>query len=368
MSDHSYPTWLEVNLSAIESNTKAIITDVNLPLMAVVKANAYGLGSVEVARSALTAGASQLAVARFGEARVLREAGIQAPILVLGMVTPQEVDEAISLDVTLTMYSFDIARVFGERGKAAGKPVRAHLKVETGMSRLGVFAEEVLELSRFAFQEGIIVQGMYSHYAMADTTDHPLTAFQKDQFKRAVDILRENDLLPEFVHLANSAGTYFEKDAHYNLVRAGSAITGIYFRYDKPFPQTMRRVASLKTSLASCKTIPKGWGIGYGQHYITSKDELIGSVPFGYGDGFRRIPGNEMLIGGKRVPVVGTECMDQTMIKLPEAYEMGSEIVIFGQQGSEEITLEELAKKWKTVEVDVTTNINPRVPRVYIRD
>jgi len=369
MSVSTNPNWIEINLSAVEHNVKYILESTQKPLMAVVKANAYGHGAVEVGKAALRAGATWLAVARYGEARVLREAGIQSPILVLGMVTPEEVDEAIASEVTLTMHSYETADMYSEHGKHRTKPVLAHLKVDTGMGRLGVYTEEVVPFAQYANKlGGIHIDGIYSHFAMATEGGHPLTPLQTARFDRAVESLREVNLLPKWIHLANSAGTYYEPDSHFNLVRAGSAVVGLQFRDDIPYPAAMRRSFSWKTRLASCKVVPAGWGIGYGQTYTLEKDEIMGVIPVGYGDGYRRKFHNEVLIDGQRVPAAGSECMDQTMIRLPKKYPYGTEVVLIGTQGNENIYVEDICKKWNTIEVDVTTLINQRVPRVYVRD
>ncbi len=364
-----YPNWIEINLSAIEHNTRYLLESTKKPLMAVVKADAYGHGAVEVGKAALSAGASWLAVARYCEAQVLRKAGISAPILVLGMVMPTEVDDAIANQVTLPLHSFEAADLYSERAKAIGKTVQAHLKVDTGMGRLGVFTEEVLPLAQYALNlGGIVLDGMFSHFAMASEGGHPLTEVQTRRFKLAVDSLAGANLLPKWVHLSNSAGSYYEHDAHFNLVRAGSAVVGLAFRDNEPYPSSMRRAFAWKTRLASCKVIPQGWAIGYGQLYTLQQDEIVGVLPVGYGDGYRRKYGNHVLIDGQRAEVLGAECMDQTMIRLPRKYPMGTEVVLVGTQGSESILIEDLAKTWKTIEVDATTVLNQRVPRVYIRD
>lgn len=363
-----HPNWIEINLSAIEQNVKYLLESTNRPLMAVVKADAYGHGAVEVGKEALRAGAPWLAVARYGEARVLREAGIDAPILVLGMVTPDEVDEAIASGVTLTLHSYEVADLFAQRSQALGKPVIAHLKVDTGMGRLGVYADEIVDFARYAQEGGITLDGIYSHFAMANVPGDPLTPLQTKRFKQAVDSLREADSLPRWIHLANSAGSYHVPESYFNLVRAGSAVVGLAFRDNEPYPSTMRRSFQWKTRLASCKLIPKGWAIGYGQLYHLEEDELVGVLPVGYGDGYRRKYGNHVLLDGQRLPVLGAECMDQTMIRLPRKYPMGTEVVLIGEQGNEAIYVEDICKTWNTIEVDVTTLLNQRVPRVYVRD
>lgn len=370
MTINQYPNWVEVNLSAVESNVKRTIEHAGVPLMAVVKDNAYGHGSVEVARVALAAGVSYLAVSRFSEARVLRQAGIQSPILSLGMVTPAEVDEAIANDVTVNLHSFEVGEMFARRARAAGKPVTVHLKVDTGMGRLGVQVREIVALARFALEQGnLSIEGMFSHFANADQVNDDLTPRQVARFQQAVDALHEEGISPRWLHLSNTAGTLVHPEARFTMVRAGSAVLGIWpFNYDLPYPEFLRPALTWKARLASCKMVPAGWAVGYGQTYTLPKDELIGVVPVGYGDGFRRMPGNEVLIGGERVPVRGRLCMDQIMIHLPKKYPFGEEVVLIGQQGHECIRLVDLALRYQTAEVDVSTGINIRVPRVYVRD
>ena len=369
MTPNSHPTWIEINLSAIEHNIKYILESTNKPLMAVVKGDAYGFGAVEVSKTALAAGASWLAVARYNEARILREAGIRAPILVLGMTTPEEVDEAIGSRVSLTMYDNEVAEMLSSRAKIAGQPVLAHLKVDTGMGRLGVYPHEALGLAQHALKLGnITLEGMFSHFAMGAEGGHPLTARQIKRFKQALKSLEEADIRPRWIHMANSSGAYYEKDSHFNLVRSGSAMYGLKFRDNLPFPSSMKRALTWKARLASCKVIPAGWGIGYGLKYTPDKDEIIGSIPVGFGDGFRRNFGNKVLIDGGRVPVVGSECMDQTMIRLPRVYPMGTEVVLVGTQGDETIHVEDLGQRWGTVKTDVTISISRRIPRIYTRD
>lgn len=363
----SFPTWVEVDLSAIARNTRTLAQAVNVPLMAVVKANAYGHGMLPVARAALKAGAAWLGVARFCEARDLRLAGIDAPILVFGMAAAAEVDEAIQLNVHLTLHSEHSARLFSERARAANGIVQAHLKVDTGMGRLGVMAEEAAGLSVYAHSlGGIHLDGVFSHLSMADDSpDHPLTALQIQRFNLAVAALQTSGIHPRWIHLANSAASYAIPAARYNLVRAGSAIVGLRPFYYSAFPSNMRRALSWKAQLASCKLLPRGWGIGYGVEHVADGKTLVGVIPVGYGDGFRRLPGNIVLIGGQRAPVIGRVCIDQCMLALPRPFEPGTEVVLIGRQGNDAIYAEELVQRWGSSEAGVTAMIDRRVPRVY---
>jgi alanine racemase len=365
-----YPTWVEVNLAAVENNVKNSIRQAGVPLMAVIKANAYGHGSVEISKAALEAGASAIAVARFCEALTLRQSGIDAPILVLGMVTPEEVDQAIFHRITLTMHSYEVAKLFAERARAIGWPISVHLKVDTGLGRLGVPADEALALARFALEQGYIyIAGMYSHFANADIANDPLVPTQISRFQQALTSLHAAAIFPQWIHLSNTAGALVYPQASFTMVRAGQALIGLWpFDYSLPYPDYLTPALTWKARLASCKKMPAGWGIGYGQKYILPKDEWIGVIPVGYGDGLRRTGNNEVIIDGQKVPVRGNVCMDQTMIHLPRKYALGEEVVIIGRQGKESIQIVDLALRWKTVQVDVAAGIHIRVPRVYGRE
>lgn len=362
-----YPTWVEVDLAAVAHNTRALLQAVNVPVMAVVKANAYGHGMLPVAKTALASGAEWLGVARFGEARQLRQAGISTPILVFGMATAAEVDEAIAEQVTLTLHSFQSAELFAARADEMRRTLNVHLKIDTGMGRLGVMPEEGARLAQYASGfGGIKVNGIYSHLSMVDDSpNHPLTALQLERFNCAVEALQSAGIAPRWVHLSNSAACYGLPEARFNLVRAGSAIVGLRPFYYSDFPESMRRSLSWKAQLASCKLLPKGWGIGYGVEHVADGKTWVGVVPVGYGDGFRRQPGNVVLINGQRVPVIGRVCIDQCMVALPEALPVGSEVVLIGKQGSEAIYAEELVRRWASSEAGVVAMIDQRVPRVY---
>lgn len=362
----TYPTWLEIRRSAITQNCANILRDIRTPLMAIVKGDAYGYGAAAVAQAAIAGGAQWLGVARFCEARSLRQNGIQAPILVLGMVTAAEVDEAIANHVTLTLHSPETLELFAARARAAGQPVQVHLKVDTGMGRLGVFAEDLLPFARQAHASGaFLIDGLYSHLAVAEEA-HPANEKQIERFQQAVCALQENHLRPRWVHLANSAAAFYLPQTRYDLARVGNVVLGLRIRMDQPLPEHYQPALSWKAQLASCRTLPPGWGIGYGQTYTTSGTEIIGVVPVGYGDGLRRVPGNQVLIGGQKCPVVGRLCLDQMMVRLPQTYAMGEEVVIVGQQGQEAITVHELAALYQTNQVDFTTLIHSRVPRIYV--
>lgn len=370
MVEHGYPNWVEVNLSAVAQNTRRVLARAEVPLMAVLKGDAYGHGAVEVARTALAEGAEWLSAARMGEARVLRAAGLDAPLLVFGVATPLEVDEAIASRVTLTLHSREALEIISARAQALGARAVVHLKVDTGLGRLGVLPWEAADLAQAAQADpGVELEGIYSHFAMIDEDDlHPMNAVQAERFDEAVAAVRARGIHPRCVHMSNSVAVEDFPRARYNLVRAGIGLLGVRPLPEKPFPAYMRRSLSWKARLASCKLYPKGWSVSYGLEYTCAEDEWIGVLPLGYADGYLRAPGNQVLIGGMRVPIVGRICMDACMVKLPHPFPQGEEVVVIGRQGEHEITAEELSERWNITEVGVTIGITARVPRVYTHD
>jgi len=362
----THPTWIEIDRSAISSNCTQILRDIKTPLMAIVKGDAYGHGAVEVSEAAIKGGATWLGVARLNEARELRQNGIRVPILVLGMVTPDEVDEAIVSDVTLTLHSVETLQLFSARACAAGKEIRVHLKVDIGMGRLGVFAEEIVSFARQVQSvSGIYVDGMFSHLSTAED-QNPNNDSQCQRFELAVHAMEECGLRPRWVHLANSAAAFFLPRSHYDMVRVGNVVLGLRIRTDQPLPAYYHPALTWKARLASCRRLPAGWTVGYGTSYVTEREEFIGVIPVGYGDGLRRVPGNQVIIDGMKCPVVGRLCLDQMMVQLPRSLPMEEEVVVIGQQGDSSIWVHDLAALYQTSQVDITTLIHQRVPRIYV--
>jgi alanine racemase len=363
-------TWIEINLTAVEDNIKAVRAIAGVPVMAVVKANGYGHGAVEVSRAALAAGASWLAVSCAEEAIVLREAGITVPILVLGMVTAQEADEAIAAGLSLTVYCHESAELYSNRAKALGRSVNVHLKVDSGMGRLGTLpGEQTLVLARtIAGMPSVHLEGVFTHLACADEENPAPTNEQLLKFAATLQALQENGIRPAWIHAANSAATLAFPQARYNIVRVGVAIYGVHPSPQVRLPAAFRPALSWKARLVSCKVLPPGWGVSYGMEYHTAGEETVGVIPVGYADGWRRNRPNLVLLGGRRTPVIGRVCMDQCMIKLPEDASLGSEVVLVGRQNGEEIRVEEVAERWGTINYEVITGISARMPRVYVRN
>lgn len=367
MSGESCSNWLEIDLSAVTQNTREVLRQTGVPLMAVVKANAYGMGAVPIGRAMLAGGASYLAVARGCEALALRRAGVRAPVLLFGVPAAGELDELIAAGITFTLTGFEAAGLYAGRSVALGAPVRVHLKVDSGMGRFGVLAEEALPLARRALEDGLELEGMYTHFAMIDSDPgDPLNALQLERFNRALNALEGAGIRPRWVHAANSAAALGHPETRFNMVRAGSAMVGIRPFYYAPFPAYLRRVLTWKARLLSCRVLPPGWGVSYGQSYHTSGAETIGVISAGYADGFRRSPNNEVLVNGQRVPVVGRVCADNAMLRLPGPLPLGTEVTLLGEQGGQAIQIEDLAERWNTAQADVVSAIAPRVERIYI--
>jgi alanine racemase len=363
-----YSTWVEVDLSSIASNVRYFLESTGCQVMAVVKANAYGHGAVAVSRAALNAGATWLAVARVEEAIELREAGIDASILILGYTPPEQIDAMIAANVSLTVWDATQIQSISAVASRLGILARLHLIVDTGMSRLGVQLSKASELANaISDQPDLTFEGIFTHFARADDADPDPTESQLESFKSLLEGLESQGLRPQLVHSANSAAGLAFPSSWYDLIRVGIAMYGLQPSAARRLPAAFRPALSWKSSLAMVKTLPPGRGVSYGHVYKTTRDERIGTVPVGYADGFRRVAGNRVLVGGRKVPAVGRVTMDQIMVQLdsvPEA-KAGDEVVLLGIQEDASITAEEIAERWDTINYEVTSGISKRVPRVY---
>ncbi len=366
MANHPDQTWLEIDLAAIEHNSHAILDAVKVPGLAVVKDNGYGHGAVEVARTFLKAGGTWLGVVRPFEGVELRQAGITAPILVFGGAVPEELEMCFNYNLTLPLYAFEQIEWISSKAKALGKVLDVHLKLDTAMGRFGVFAEQALILAQAALLAGgIRIDGIYSHLPFAEKGDS-LTPLQIERFKSAIEAVEGAGIRLRWKHLCNSGGILNWPEAYFNMVRIGGMIYGIYARNpDVPLSMKLKTAMSWKARLMSCRQFPAGWGIGYGQNYVTKAGEWIGVVPVGHGDSYHRDPGTRVLIDGRAMPVVGVICMDHMMISMPGPYPLGTEVTIIGRSGAEEITHQELKKIWKSAASNVCL-VHPRVPRYYL--
>lgn len=369
------PAWAEVDLSALSHNVTEIcrVTGPGTELMAVVKANAYGHGAVEVSKAALASGASRLAVARTSEGVELRRAGIDVPILVLGFTPAGLIREVVEYGLEQTVYGPDYARMVDEQASVMGVKIPVHIKIDTGMGRIGVVAGSSAaedEVKEIAVCQGLKCVGIFSHFAAADCVDKTYTSAQWDKFIQLLDRLSRQGLDFPLKHCANSAAILDFPQSRLNLVRAGIIMYGLF-----PSPEVsrniikLRPVMSFKTRVAQVKRVPPGFSISYGCTYTTERESVIATLPVGYADGYsRRLSSRgEVLIKERRVPVVGRVCMDQCMIdvgSVPGAAP-GEEVVLFGRQGDRVLPVEELAGWIGTINYEVVCMVGARVPRIF---
>lgn len=362
-----------INLDAVAANVRCIKSLVrnDASLMAVVKANAYGHGAPQVARVAIEHGADFLAVANLEEALELRRAGIDAPILTLSHVPAEAIASAIASDLTVTIYDLGQARQYQLAAVESGGTLSAHLKVDTGMGRLGLLADDACACCRrIADMPAIKLEGIYTHFSSADT-DSQYTAKQLSRFCDLIAQMEHLGCRFKYVHAANSAALLTEPSSHFNLVRPGLLLYGLNPLGEDRGPAWLEPAMTWKTTIAQLKTLPAGSPVGYGNTYRTQGRETIALLPVGYADGLRRAPQTwrEALVRGLRAPVVGRVSMEKTAINVTQipGARAGDEVVLLGKQGNDEISADEIANWIGSINYEVVTAIAPRQPRDYAR-
>jgi len=370
------PTRAEISLSRLKNNfliVKSLI-DSHVRIMAMIKANAYGHGILKVAEELLSLGADYLGVAYLEEAVYLRKCGITAPILVLGAINTDQIADFLVNDIEITSSSLDKSLAISKEAQKLGKRASVHLKIDTGMERIGVHwynAESFIMKSHDL--PGIDIKGIFSHLAKAES-DPVFTGEQIDRFDKTLEILDKKDMLPELIHLANSAGIINNTASHYTMVRPGIMLYGYdphgYLPQREFGARRLLPVMTLKTKVSYFKVCPADTGISYNHSYRTKSQTRIITLPIGYGDGYNRLLSNrgEVMIRHKHYPVVGTICMDQTMVDIGSegtAYN-GDDVLLFGSDGYDNIPLESLCEKIPTITYEFLCNISSRVPRIYI--
>ena len=363
------PSRVEIDVEALASNVRLLKAHLGgyVGIMAVVKANAYGHGAVTVARTALRNGAACLAVANMDEALELRAAGIAAPILVLSYIPAFAIPQAIQQDISVALFDLELARQYEAAARNVKGRLKTHIKVDSGMGRLGVLPKDALGLFRcLQAMKRLEMEGIYTHFSCAGE-DAAYTAAQLATFKAVLTSIQAGGFSFKYIHAANSAAVIASREACFNLVRPGLLLYGL-----KPSKQPdaltgLRPVMSWKTVVAQVKTLPANSNIGYGSSYRTGGEETIAVLPVGYADGLRRSPQTwrEVLVRGKRAPLVGRVSMEKTTINvthIPNA-RAGDEVALMGRQGDEEIGADEIAGWLGTVSYELVTTISPRVPR-----
>lgn len=366
----AFPSRVEIDLSALASNVRWVKSRAGeAALMAVVKANAYGHGAAAVARTALENGAELLAVANMAEALDLRQAGIGAPVLVLSYVPMQAIPMAIEHDLSLTVFDEELARQCMAAADGSRAPLKVHVKVDTGMGRLGAFPHVANALCRnLKDARGIKLEGVYTHFATADD-DPGFMRVQLNIFKRVLSQLRSESIRVKHVHAANSAALLYGGDSDFSVVRPGVLLYGLAPMAGSGIESQLKPVMSWKTQVAQTKSLPPGSPVGYGKTYRTRNHERLAVAPVGYADGLRRTPFSwrEVLIHGLRAPIVGRVSMEKITINVSHiaGVQAGDEVVLLGQQGDDRISAEEIAGWIHSNNYEVVATVAPRVPRRY---
>ncbi|MBF0102840.1 MAG: alanine racemase [Desulfobacterales bacterium] len=379
--------WTEIDIAALGHNIRLLKqqTKPHTQFMAVVKANAYGHGMINVAKHAQQFGASFLGVARLEEAIHLREANIDCPILILGYTPYCHTAELIHYRLIPSIFSLETAKGLSTEAQKIGKSIKIHVKIDTGMGRLGFVPDlcgnsimdtiergqtikEIITVSKLPFLE---LQGIFTHFASADSPDPTYTQKQLLLFIKITDELREHGIHIPLKHAANSAGIMFFPDSHLDMVRAGIAMYGLAPSGDVEHDTIhLKPVMSLKSKIVFLKKVPANFNVSYGKTYKTHSETLIATVPVGYADGLDRLLSSSgyMIVKGQRVPIIGRVCMDLTMIdvgKIPNV-QVGDEVVVFGTQERETISVDEIARQLKTINYEIVSTIMDRVPRIEV--
>lgn len=369
--------WAEIDLDAIAHNTREIkkLTGSKVEMMGVVKADAYGHGVLEVVRTLLDNGVTQLAVSMLDEAIQIRKMGIDVPILVLNYTDPARADEIIHNRVTQTVFSTDLAQALSIAAVRLGKDVRIHVKVDTGMTRVGFIpgynaVRNIMEISRLP---GIILEGIFTHFASADESDKSYTLMQFERFMNLCTELTRAGIHIPVKHVCNSAGILQYPEMHLDIVRPGIILYGLYPSREVAGKIDLRPAMTLKANVIFVKDVDKDTYVSYGRTFRTDRKSRIATIPIGYADGYTRLMSNKgrMLVNGEYAPVIGRICMDQCMLDVTDLkhdVHVGDEVVIFGKQNGSCISVDEIADQVGTINYELVCIIGKRIPRVYLKE
>ena len=367
-------TWAEINMDALTENIKNIrsITNKNSMVMAVVKADAYGHGAVNVAKLLLKNGADRLAVADLDEAIELRHSGISAEILILGASFDEDCSSLVKHNITPAVFSYDFAKKLSTEAIKQGKQAKIHVKIDTGMSRIGFVSgdsneeicDEILKISKLP---NIFIEGIFSHFATSDEKDKSYTEKQFSEFLSVCNLLKEKGLDIPIRHIANSAAIMMYPETHLDMVRAGIILYGFYPSEDVNKDRLkLRHVMTLKSRITLIKEI-ENRGVSYGKTYIAHNKTKIATIPVGYADGYTRLLNNKakIIANGETVDVIGRICMDQCMIDVTNVHNIntGDEVIIFGE---DIVTADDIAMSLGTINYEIVCMISRRIPRIYL--
>lgn len=366
----------EIDLDAIAHNIKEIKAQLQpkTRLMAVVKADAYGHGAVEVSQVCLYSGADELAVATYDEGAALRSNNIFVPILILGYTVENRLEDVILNELTQTVFSYELAKQLSDTAVKLNKTAYAHISIDTGMSRIGFLpCEESLdEIDRIFELPNLRITGVFTHFSTADEADKSFTQEQYRRFKYMTEGIEQRGHKGLIRHCGNSAAITDLPEMQMDMVRAGIIIYGMFPSKDVKTDIDIRPAMSIKTHISYVKQLPAGIGVGYGRTYYTDKPTKIATIPIGYADGYSRLLSNRarMIVKGQYAPVIGNVCMDQLMLDITdiEGVNMGDEVIVMGRNGDKCVSAEEIASLMGTINYEVVCGIGKRIPRVYIKN
>jgi|LSQX01.2.fsa_nt_gb alanine racemase len=369
--------WAEINLDNIAYNVRQVKRRIGkmTEVMAVVKADAYGHGVIETVPTLLENGVSRLAVSMLDEAIQLRELGIKVPILVLNYTDPVRAEEIIKYNITQTVFSHDLPRALSKAAIKMGKEARIHIKIDTGMTRVGFkpgyeAVKDVVEIYRLP---GIVIEGLFSHFSSADEDEPGFTMMQYERFESIVNELNRIGIIIPVKHIANSAAVMRYPNLDLQMVRPGIILYGLYPSDQlKKTAIDLKPAMELKANVILVKDVEANVPVSYGRTYVTKRKTTIATLPIGYADGYSRLLSNRgrVLINGEYAPIIGTVCMDQCMVDVTDikhAVRTGDEAVLIGSQGGNSITVDEIASLTNTINYEVVCLIGKRIPRVYIK-
>ena len=366
------PTVAVVDLDAIRFNVRQVLKKVRpARVMAVVKANAYGHGMVEVAKTALDTGADYLAVALVEEGLQLREAGILEPTLVFGGFFPDQAELFVKYNLDATLYTSENAAALTKAAQLFGRPARVHVKVDTGMGRVGVPWEQAADfVAEVAQNPNLELVGMYTHFATSDERDKTFANLQLERFRLVLKQVESRGISIPIKHAANSGAILDMPEAYFDMVRPGIMMYGYYPSFETTESVPLKPAMAFRSKVLFVKEVEKGTSVSYGRKFVASHKTTIATIPVGYADGYNRLLTNqgEVLIRGKKYPVAGRVCMDQILIDLgPHApVRVGDEVLLFGQTPEGEVSVYDICRKLNTIPYEVTCWVSGRVPRIYV--
>jgi alanine racemase len=372
--------WVEIDREAIRYNLKRFrkLLGPDVKILAVVKADGYGHGAVESARVALATGATVLGVASVDEGIELRHAGIAAPILILAEPPIEAIPLVLQHQLIPSIYNMEFALALGEMADAQGRVSPYHLKIDTGMNRVGVHHSDAGDFLRtINFHRGLDLQGVFTHFATADDVDTYEFKRQLERFEQALAVIRYMGVEPGIVHAANTSAAIRYKQAHYNMVRLGIGIYGLHPSEITQSLVELHPAMSVHARVSFLKPVPVGEGVSYSHSYRSPGNVLIATLPIGYGDGLSRVLSNRMdvLINGRRLPQVGNICMDMMMFEINQrasalspraSVKLGDEVILVGKSGNEQITLDDMAKLLDTLNYELACRFGLRLDRVFV--